>query len=390
MTRLLFIFLLGSLATIQARTWVTKEGKQIEALLVDSHDTEVSIRLRSGRETTLALSELEQYDLNYIQTWKASLPAWQEQHIQANITPFSAPWPKRITTPIKQEITIVSEDSEQKRFIYQSQHYEYICDVRLSKSVISKFALLFESTHNYCRSLPLKLEKPLRARQKRLPIILCESMESYHQMGGPPGSAGVFMSSRNLVMVPLPSIGVKKVGSGYMIDHKKNNHTLPHELTHQLTDRAYYRTGARGWFSEGLAEYVAATPYRSGKHSLNSQTTAVKSYATEFGRKNDGGRGIGDKIDMPRLKTFMTMSYSQFLQNGNKNYALGLMLTHYFIHWDGEEDRASLNAFLESLRSNEPTDKALGKLLNGRSFEQLELEFAKAWRSRGIKISFTS
>jgi len=35
-----------------------------------------------------------------------------------------------------------------------------------------------------------------------------------------------------------------------------------------VTDREYYAPSARGWFSEGMAEYIAVTPYRSGKFSV--------------------------------------------------------------------------------------------------------------------------
>ena len=231
--------------------------------------------------------------------------------------------------------------------------------------------------------------KPHLANNKKLRILLTETLAGYHRLGGPPGSAGVYMPRNDTIIVPLTSLGVRKVGSGYMVDHDKTNKTLAHELTHQLTDRPYYSHGALGWFSEGLAEYVAVTSYRSGKYNLKNQTSHVKAYATARGKRDTGGRGIGEDITMPPLKTFMTLSYRDFTANGNKNYALGLMILHHFIHWDGDKDRACLNAFLDALRKRQSTEKAFTALLDGRTFQQLEEDITKAWRSRGVKISFT-
>ena len=47
------------------------------------------------------------------------------------------------------------------------------------------------------------------------------------------------MSGKEAVFVPLTSLGVRPVGSGYMLDRKKSNKTMPHELTHQLTPSSY-------------------------------------------------------------------------------------------------------------------------------------------------------
>ena len=141
--------------------------------------------------------------------------------------------------------------------------------------MVKKFATLFEATREYCRMLPIAtLKAHVPGAQFRNKILLFESKASYVRNGGPPSSAGVFISrgrqGNGIVMVPLESLGLKKVGSGYMYDYKGENKVLPHELVHQLTDREYYRSGARGWFSEGLAEYVAVTPYRSGKFMVRS------------------------------------------------------------------------------------------------------------------------
>jgi len=219
-------------------------------------------------------------------------------------------------------------------------------------------------------------------------ILLFETKGAYIQNGGPPQSAGVFISGKGIVMAPLMSVGVKKVGSSYMFDYKGSNKTLPHELTHQLTDGEYYASGARGWFSEGLAEYVATTPYRSGKFMVKTNLSAIKDYAIEYGKDGRGGRALGKKISAPDLKGYMLQPYSSFTSNANFNYGLGLLITYYYFHWDGEGDRANINAFLKALKEGKRGEEALNVLLNGRSWDEMEKAISKSWRSRGVRIEF--
>ena len=189
-------------------------------------------------------------------------------------------------------------------------------------------------------------------------------------------------------MVPLTSLGVKKLGSSYTVDYGESNKTLPHELAHQLTDSFYYAPGARGWFSEGLAEYVAVTPYRSGKFLVSKTLRAAKEYATEYGRDGNGGRALGEKIKAPNLKSYMLQDYSSFTANGNFNYGLGLLITTYFFELENKGDRVAITAFLEALREGKKGEEALEALLQGRSYNELANDISKGWKSRGIKIEF--
>ena len=302
---------------------------------------------------------------------------------------FDQKWPDRVGLGHDVEISIVEENEANKKFVYHSPNYEFICDVRLSQNVIKKFAALFESTREYCKALPISTMKAhVPGKKFRNQILLFESKATYIKNGGPPKTAGVFIGGKGIVMAPLESLGVKKVGKGYMFDYKGSNKTLPHEITHQLTDDEYYESGAMGWFSEGLAEYVANTPYRSGKFMVKSNLSAIKAYATEYGKKGRGGRAMGDKISAPNLKDYMLQPYSSFTEKANFNYGLGMMITYYFFHWDGEGDRANINAFLKALKAGKSGDDALNVLLNGRSWDDLEKEISKGWRSRGVKITF--
>lgn len=405
-------------ADLAARTFTDVKGRKIEASIVQVLDDRVELKLdKKKKNYEVPFAKLSEEDNAYIKQWqednkkkeeaekevsqeKPNKPPArkvrsgrgsgeslkEEYDLQNN---FDAPWPGRIDSGHDVEISSSVDEDSAKRFIYLSPNYEFICDVELSKNVVKKFAALFEATREYCRELPISTMKAHVPGEKfRNKILLFESKDTYIQNGGPPQSAGVFFSGKEVVMVPLESLGVKKVGSGYMFDYKGSNKTLPHELTHQLTDGEYFASGARGWFSEGLAEYVAVTPYRSGKFMVKTNLSSIKAYATEFGKDGRNGRNLGEKISAPDLKGYMLQPYSSFTGNANFNYGLGLLITYYYFHWDGEGDRANINAFLKALKEGKRGEDALNVLLNGRSWEEMEKAISKAWRSRGVKIDF--
>lgn len=317
---------------------------------------------------------------------RASTPSIQKKYdIKEN---FDADWPKLIKAS-SPEITIIKEDDEENVFIYHSPNFEFVCDVKISTNIIKNFSTLFEATRSYCQEIPLSMVKAHMPEDTlKFKILLFETKESYYKNGGPPGSAGVYMSGSGVIMVPLSGLGVKKVGSGYMFDYKATNKTLPHEITHQLTNTEYFASGARGWFSEGLAEYIAVTDYRSGKFMVNGNLTEIRRYVTDFSRKDGRGRNLGDEFSAPDLKKFMLMSYGEFTANGNFNYGLGALITYYFLHMDKDGERKNIVAFLTALNAGKEGEEALKALLAGRTFDELEEQIHKAWRSRGVKINF--
>jgi len=300
---------------------------------------------------------------------------------------WDGPWPGLVTVPVDLEIEVVKEDTASGEYIYASPHYEFICDVRLNTSVVKRFSLLFEATNQVCRELPLGMVKPFR--KERHKIHLFETREAYIAKGGPPESGGVYISrgGEGDILVPLTSLGVKKVGSSYSVDHKEENTTLSHEITHQLTDFEYYAEGSRGWFTEGLAEYVAHSGYRSGKFSVND-LGKLKDYVTAYGEDGRRGRALGDNLTAPDLQEFFLQSYDSFLDNANFNYGFAALVVYYYFHMDSNKDAANIKAFLKALKEEKTPPELFEPLLAGRTWDEMETAIAQGWRSRGVKISF--
>jgi hypothetical protein len=342
----------------------------------------VILKLRDGREVPYPLAKLSAVDGKYVEANRTSLPVDNGKALN-----FEAPWPDLIRFSEDPEINTVEENVDNKRFVYESSNYRYVCDVRLAKSVVKGFAVLFEATHLYCRTLPLAFNGGIKTDGK-YQILLFEKAEDYTSAGGPAGTAGVFISGKNAVLVPLTSLGVKPVGSSYMLDRDKSSNTIPHELTHQLSPQEYFAEGAMGWFSEGIAEYVANTPYRSGTFSVRGNQKDIIEYVTGYGAKDKGGRALGNKIQMPALKNFMLQSYASFQEQPQLGYGCGLLLTNYFLHLDGDGDGKRIKAFLKALRDGKEGEDALKVLLDGRTFEKLQEDVTKAWSRKGVDFTF--
>lgn len=373
------------------RVWTDDTGRNVKAALLGMEEGSVILLLPDGREARYPLGKLSKIDQAFIRKFGA------EPHGDAEVSPaadappqdnFAGPWPDRVTFDGDPEILTIKEDPENRDFVYESASYRYNCDVRLSSTVVKGFAVLFEATRLFARELPLAVNGGMK-KDGKYQIFLFENEADYTEAGGPPGSAGVFIGGKNIVMVPLTSLGVRKVGSGYMLDRDKSSKTLPHELTHQLTPPEYFVPGSTGWFTEGLAEYIATTPYRSGTFNVKLSFRAILEYVTAYGRKDIGGRALGEDIHLGSLQKFMTLPYDRFTADPQMNYGCGLLISNYFFHMDREEDGARIKGFLQALREGKVGDEALDVLLDGQSWLELEADIAKAYSRRGVDFTFS-
>ncbi|MBC8127365.1 MAG: hypothetical protein H8M99_09525 [Gloeobacteraceae cyanobacterium ES-bin-144] len=379
-----FFLMIGCLNAAESRTWTDVQNRKIEAKMIRLEGDSVILELSDGKTVPLLLSKLCAADIAYARAQSTEKKPDSSGSDGGN---FADPWPERIKFSDNPEINVAEENAEQKRFVYESLHYRYNCDVRLASSVVKGFAIMFEATHQFCRTLPIGLDGGELTNGK-FQIHLFETESDYLKAGGPENTTGVFITSKAAVLVPLSSLGVRKVGSGYMLDREKSSKTLPHELTHQLSPEAYFQPGAIGWFSEGIAEYIAVTPYRSGSYNVKNNHNDIIASATGYGAKGSGGWAIGKNVRLPNLKTFMLQSYKEFQTDHQIGYGGGLLITYYFLQMDGDGDAKRIKAFLKGLRDGKSGEDSLTPLLDGRTFEQLESDITKAWSRRGINFYF--
>ena len=387
-TTFFLALLLGGIAPIlhaTERSWTNSAGKTIVATLVEIAGDKAVLQM-AGKNFEVPVASLSAEDRKFIEEWKKG--DMTDPSGDASVKPnWDAPWPALVSVDIDQTIEVIKEDEATKEYVYASPHYEFICDVKLNTSVVKRFSLLFEATNQVCRELPLGMVKPFR--KERHKIHLFETREAYIAKGGPPESAGVYISrgGEGDILVPLTSLGVKKVGSNYSVDYDKENTTLSHEITHQLTDAEYYAAGSRGWFTEGLAEYIANSGYRSGKFDIDD-LGKLKARVTAYGEDGNGGRALGEDIIAPDLQQFFTQDYDSFLANAQLSYGLAALIVYYYFHMDGDKDAANIKAFLKALKEEKTPPQLFEPLLAGRTWDEMEAAITQGWRSRGVRITF--
>jgi hypothetical protein len=190
-------------------------------------------------------------------------------------------------------------------------------------------------------------------------------------------------------MAPFGSLGLQQGVSGYSRDHGRHDRVLIHEIVHQITPACYYVAGARGWFSEGVAEYVAVSPYTWGRFSSDKSGSAVKAFVCGQGADRRGGRGLGTRLKAPPLRDFFLMPYREFAgQNANFNYGFSLLLAHYFFHMESGGRALAITSFLRGLHAGNKGEAALKPLLANGGYEELEKGFAAEWGKLGVEIEF--
>jgi len=371
-------------AVAELRTWVDDQGREVRASYAGMEEGGQSVRLKmdDGRLIPFPLERLS----SACQAYTKDLLERPSMDPKYN---FDSDWPDIIGFREDPEIEIVREDAATGEFVYESMNFRYVSNVRLTRTLVRGLALLFEATHLYCQAMPIGMGEGVRTDGKYL-IKIYENMADYIKAGGPPGSAGVFMGGRNLIKVPLESMGVVRRGSGYTLDRNASNRILAHEIAHQLTPHAYFGGGRfNSWFVEGIAEYVAVTPYRAGQYNTRAARRAFVDYTTAFSRVDNRGRNIGTDIRLSSLKDFMDLSYAEFTgSNGNFNYAVALLVTYYFIHLDGDGEGTNFKAYKRALLDGKGKEEATEALLNGRTFAELQQELHVAWRRHGVRFIF--
>ena len=374
-----WLFLWTWIIPLEARTWTTRQGRTFEAEFVRMDGNNVIFVLPNGRAFSSPISELGAQD-------QISLNGGQTSPKEFVSASFGNPWPKKVRLDEPSACKIISEDSDAQRYIYESPSYRFICDARVTSDALRNFSVMFEATRKYTESLPLSLGGD-KGKDGKLNILLFGTPVNYYRAGGLPGSAGIY--KQGVVMVPMDSLGLKEGNTGFSLDTTRRNFILIHELAHQLTPTAYFAPGSLGWFSEGLAEYIAITPYNWGYFSPDVYGNVVKSYVTTNGADGLPGRSLGVDILSPKIKTLFLMPYSQFAgNNANHHYGLGLLITHYFFHMEGGGKALRITEFLKGLHAGKQGENALLPLLGGGSYEKLEGEISAAWARRGVTIRF--
>lgn len=405
---LLLILSLSSYALIgnssfagENRIWTDIRGKTIDGTFVKATASSVTLSLSSGREVTVPLNKLTQEDKDYVKEQlgeakkdttappakpKTNKIKKNNEELPLELNNYTDPWPSGAKSD-DITVTIISENDGE--YIYETAHFKFISDAKLTLKVLKNLAKTFESAFDVNCALPFSFpcrKVLINPEVKKYEAKFYATESAYYQNGGMPDSAGIFIYPT--IHVPFKSLGLKEHGKAYTLEGRGDPKTLIHELTHQMSlERVRYPH----WFSEGIAEYISCSPYKSGLISFKANKSSIVAYVTEYGKKNTRGRAIGNDLTLDSLQGFMTMNYETFLEpeRVQVSYGFSNLLVYYFCHIDGKGDAANIIKFIESYNTNPRDPKAAYEaLLAGRTWEELEKDVSKGMKQLKLKLEF--
>jgi len=381
---LIFITMLGSLSRgEEVRAWTGSTGVVIQARINGIKDGMVVLEREDGRTFEVAPDKLSEADRDYARKWWSERERERESMPPSAEDPDFADWPTSVAAENIEVREVESEGSESGLFLYESEHFRFTSDVQLGVSLVKEFGRLFEGTYAAVNGVPLGLIA--QQREKLFDVRLYELESDFLAAlgGGMTGAAGVYDPNTDTVMVPLASLGVKKVGSRYSIEDKQGNETLIHEIAHQLTTH-WSQSVRRAWWSEGCAEYFASMGYRNGRFTLTGHGKRSREYMKNL-------KGVWeDEFLMTDPKRLLAMTQGEWNASIDvANYASAHVLFYFFVHLDGEPNGEAMYRYLQAIKDGVEEEKALEEhLLKGRDLDQLREELAKGWRKHDLDLKF--
>lgn len=417
--------LTGSALHAAARTWKNSSGREVEAEYVGMKGDSVLLKLTSGQTVPYPLTQLSPEDQDFIKKLATGgAPAAAVPAVPAatgRLPVDQRAWPAVVEVPAKSvEIAAVDENPAARKFVYQSEAFEFTSQARLAPSMMKEVARTFEATKSLVEALPWGIQcRPPEGRPRFL-AALYETRDDYIAAGGPELSGGVYSSGDKIFKIPFPSLGLKRLGKTYTRDDNFSNGTLVHEITHQLMDD--YLAFLPKWVIEGTAEYTEMLPCKAGVFRASAHKNGMKEDAETWERQE------GFILQIDSLEKMMTMNRDQWdaecstAQKMRDMYHRSQLLVYFFCHLDdgGKGARfirfmeavygevAALRSFfadprvkrLEGGRFSYPKDfpppdmdsetapfKHLGILTAERPWPKLAQEIIDSYRSIGVKVT---
>lgn len=412
--------------------WTSTEGKNIQAELVDVLNGEAVLKIAGQTNTVrVPFARLSTADQEYIKTWQkpgAPVPEKQDksgrmdpkkptdpkkpgadeadddeadkkkkdadaedEEVQNDATGFPIGvnsvvkrdengWPEVVALKEKPAFTVVKEDKTEDTFIYRSDHFEFTSTQRLSGEIVREFSRVFETSFEAVVCLPLRLNpKPPAGFFK---VKLFATADAYYTAGGIPGSAGMYTGRTKEIMVPLPFLGVKQIGQRWVLDDRDGNHTLVHEVVHQVMHD--WLIFLPTWVTEGIAEYITAGRYANGRLTFRGHGKNMEEY-------KDSGARETKVVPLDKLMSMDDETWARALTTGgaSANYRTSMLLFYYFCHEDGDKTGKSMIDYFKARRKKYGDDKAERDsiLIRGRDGATLMKDFKKGLASVGIRLS---
>ncbi|MGI9244984.1 MAG: hypothetical protein ACR2RV_29545, partial [Verrucomicrobiales bacterium] len=266
-------------------------------------------------------------------------------------------------------------------------------DVEIRNADWRSIMIVCEGLRGAIRSLPLDLVRRDLAGARRGIVRIYNDEAAYHKAGGLPATVGTYRPRGGEVLIwtrglqePDPEQGAFRLSKARQYD------LLVHELSHQATGREFRRMPT--WFTEGVAEYLAAAHFAPGRYSFKDPAESIKIHV----KKYLGDLAKQDRFGIVALRPLTSMDGRTWAENTRLGtghgpflkYVSAVLLLHYFCHLDPERNHGEVvRNFVAALRDGQPGSRAMvEQLLRGRGFEEIEEVIEEFWNAEGLRIEF--
>ncbi len=407
-----------------SRSWTDIQGRKVEAEFGGVHADSVLLKMADGKIIPFAIAKLCAADQEFIKTQGAAAPPKVESDEPVKSRAGAVerlPLEKRTfpdkiaVSPKAVDAKVVTENAAERKFLYQTETFEFSSQAKLAKSVMTEVAQTFESTRELLTKLPWGLDCRPPEGFERYQAKLFETREDYIRAGGPENSGGVYMGGLKVFMIPFPSLGLKKLGQTWVKERTFRNDTLVHEVTHQVMDD--YLQFLPLWIVEGTAEYTEMLPDTANGFLCEQHKSGMKDYIK-------AGESRAGAVEIPKVEEHMTMDRETWGTLAStptsmfKLYYRSAMLVYFFNHLDGDGKGTRFMKYMDAVYGEVTTMreffknpavkrspdggftypgslklpdfkspfKHIGLLLDGRSYGDLAKEITEKYKGIGVKM----
>ncbi|MDF1812749.1 MAG: hypothetical protein P1V20_11065 [Verrucomicrobiales bacterium] len=274
------------------REWTAADGRTMKAKILSVQNGTGDFLLPGNQKVHIPLTRFCAEDQRFISEWR-------EISRFFNLGYFKS---RNVSNTVQAGITDGAFAREGK--VHETRNFRFVSDQPLNATTVKDFSRMFEATYSTVRTLPLALEVA-KPKDGKFLVRLFSNKEDYHRAGGPLTSAGVYILKSREILVPFESLGLQRTGNAYRKAGQSDPSTLIHEITHAVTHQ--WLNYLPMWVAEGLADYVAAIPYKNGSFYFNQHEEGIyKMVASNF-----GGNALRFRILQP--EEFVYLDSDQYM-----------------------------------------------------------------------------
>ncbi len=158
------------------------------------------------------------------------------------------------------------------------------------------------------------------------------------------------------------------------------------------------------WFNEGLANYMAAMPYQSGRLLFTNPGSAISTSIRDYKKYTVASgvipNGVFQMVHPEQLFATDHQTWNATMGNqvaSSRNYTSATVLLYYFMHEDGNGDGEHFIQWMHAWRtavfsrkSSQYENLIEKHLLRGRDHTELEKDIQDAMRRKGLRLAFAN